>query len=142
MTLYRNMYGYVGNNPMVFVDPDGLFEDCPGATVMNNQCVLPPPPPPVDCTVLISQLFNPACGGGMPQGPTITAALPTPQKPSPGRPPAPSVVDQVKGLFGYDKNDPRPSCFAFAMRSTLDHMNPVSPDVSGRRMQLEQRIRS
>ena len=41
-----NMYSYVGNNPLVFVDPSGMFQDCPGGTVVNNQCVQSPPPDP------------------------------------------------------------------------------------------------
>jgi len=88
-----NLYSYGLNNPLGFVDPSGLFTDCPGGTVVNNQCIQAPPPPPVDCGVLINSLFNPACGG-VPQGPSITSnPQPTPQPP-PTRPPAsPSSTD-------------------------------------------------
>ena len=87
-----NLYSYALNNPLAFIDPSGLFTDCPGATVVNNQCIQPPPPPPVDCGVLINSLFNPACGGGVPQGPTITS--------NPQPPPPPPQLNKPQRGFG------------------------------------------
>jgi hypothetical protein len=45
--------------------------------------------------------------------------------------PRPQWLNYIASIFGYDQNIPLPSCFGIAMNSTLSHLNPSSPDVSG-----------
>lgn len=83
------MYGYVGNNPLTFIDPSGLIRDCPGGTVVNNECIQQPPYviPPWDCRDLINSGngYCPLPGQGPREGPQ----QPPPPPPPPTKPPQP-----------------------------------------------------
>jgi RHS repeat-associated protein len=45
--------------------------------------------------------------------------------------PRPEWLNDFTSIFGYDQNIPLPSCFGIAMKSTLNHLNPFTPDVAG-----------
>jgi len=59
-----------------------------------------------------------------------SAATAVPPSPSPAPKPRNKALNQITAVFGYDQNIPLPSCFGIAMKSTLDHLNPFSPDLS------------
>lgn len=43
----------------------------------------------------------------------------------------PEWLNDITSIFGYDESIPLPSCFGVAMKSSWNHLNPLSPDVSG-----------
>jgi RHS repeat-associated protein len=133
-----NMYGYVGNDPFDFVDPTGL-QDCPlPLCFTSNPVLLQRNWDPENYLIGLQSIWDLArgnpIGGPIYNWSTASSNVPSFLLVNSSNVTQPSylttIVNGVKALFGYDSSVPAPSCFEFAIKSTLDHLNPLTPDAS------------